>query len=69
MFVENRNDHVPVGVGALPLDDIFPPNTWKRLSVCTGWQKVVGAMENSSYFESLEAKAKEMYHEKLSCIG
>ena len=27
------------------------------------------AMENSSYFESLEAKAKERYHEKLSCVG
>ena len=26
-------------------------------------------MENSSYFESLEAKAKEKYCEKLSCIG
>ena len=26
-------------------------------------------MEDSSYFESLEAKAKERYREKLSCIG
>ena len=26
-------------------------------------------MENSSYFESLEAKTKEMYREKLSCVG
>ena len=26
-------------------------------------------MDNSSYFESLEAKAKEKYREKLSCIG
>ena len=34
-----------------------------------GWQEVVRAMENSSYFESLEAKTKEMYREKLSCVG
>ena len=26
-------------------------------------------MENSSYFESLEAKAKVKYCEKLSCVG
>ena len=26
-------------------------------------------MENSSYFESLEAKAKGKYREKLSCVG
>ena len=26
-------------------------------------------MENSSYFESLDAKAKERYREKLSCVG
>ena len=26
-------------------------------------------MENSSYFESLDAKAKERYCEKLSCVG
>ena len=26
-------------------------------------------MENSSYFESLEVKAKERYREKLSCVG
>ena len=26
-------------------------------------------LENSSYFESLDAKAKERYREKLSCIG
>ena len=26
-------------------------------------------LENSSYFESLDAKAKERYHEKLSCVG
>ena len=26
-------------------------------------------MENSSYFEPLEAKAKERYREKLSCVG
>ena len=26
-------------------------------------------MENRSYFESLEAKTKEMYREKLSCVG
>ena len=26
-------------------------------------------MENSSYFESLEAKAKGKYCEKLSCVG
>ena len=26
-------------------------------------------MENSSYFESLEAKTKEMYREKLSYVG
>ena len=25
-------------------------------------------MENSSYSESLEAKTKERYHEKLSCV-
>ena len=30
---------------------------------------MVRAMENSSYFESLEAKAKERYREKLSCVG
>ena len=30
---------------------------------------MVGAMKNNSYFESLEAKAKEMYREKLSCVG
>ena len=34
-----------------------------------GWQKVVRAMENSSYVASLEAKAKERYCGKLSCIG
>ena len=34
-----------------------------------GWQEVVRAMENSRYFESLEAKAKEKYREKLSCAG
>ena len=34
-----------------------------------GWQKVVRAMENSSYFESLEVKVKERYREKLSCVG
>ena len=34
-----------------------------------GWQEVVRAMENSSYFESLEAKAKGSYCEKLSCVG
>ena len=35
----------------------------------TPWlAKVVRAMENSSYFESLEAKVKESYHEKLSCV-
>ena len=33
-----------------------------------GWQEVVRAMENSSYFESLEVKAKERYREKLSCV-
>ena len=33
-----------------------------------GWQKLVGSMENSSYFESLEAKAKELYREKLSYV-
>ena len=26
-------------------------------------------MENSSYFESLEAKAKVKYCEKLACVG
>ena len=26
-------------------------------------------MENSSYFESLEAKTKEMYREKVSFVG
>ena len=26
-------------------------------------------MENSSYFKSLDAKAKERYREKLSCVG
>ena len=34
-----------------------------------GWQEVIRAMENSSYFESLDAKAKERYREKLSCVG
>ena len=34
-----------------------------------GWQQVIRAMENSSYFESLDAKAKERYREKLSCVG
>ena len=33
-----------------------------------GWQEVIRAMENSSYFESLDAKAKERYREKLSCV-
>ena len=48
---------------------------WERLTnlhlwvTLPGWQEVVRAMENSSYFESLEAKAKEKYREKLSCIG
>ena len=40
-----------------------------RVSYTPGWQEVVLAMENSSYFESLEAKAKERYREKLSCVG
>ena len=36
----------------------------------TPWlQEVVGAMENSRYFESLEAKVMERYREKLSCVG
>ena len=30
---------------------------------------MVQAVENSSYFESLEAKAMERYREKLSCVG
>ena len=30
---------------------------------------MVRAVENGSYFESLEAKAKESYREKLSCVG
>ena len=34
-----------------------------------GWQEVIRAMENSSYFESLDAKAKERYREKRSCVG
>ena len=34
-----------------------------------GWQEVIRAMENSNYFESLDAKAKERYREKLSCVG
>ena len=34
----------------------------------TGWQEVVRAIENSSYFKSLEAKAKERCCEKLSCV-
>ena len=33
-----------------------------------GWQEAVRAMENSSYFESLEANAKGSYCEKLSCV-
>ena len=33
------------------------------------WQEVIRAMENSSYFESLDAKAKERFREKLSCVG
>ena len=34
-----------------------------------GWQEVVWAVENSSYFECLEAKAKERYREQLFCVG
>ena len=41
----------------------------KTIIIPPGWQKVVQAMKNSSYFESLEAKAKERYYEKLSCVG
>ena len=48
MFVENRNNHVPFGVGALPLD-IFPPNTWTWLSVCC----------HKYYYHSLNG---EFYH-------
>ena len=48
---------------------------WERLTnlhlwvTPPGWEEVVRAMENSSYSESLEVKAKEKYREKLSCIG
>ena len=34
-----------------------------------GWQKAVRAMTNNMYYESLEAKAKQWYREKLSCMG
>ena len=30
---------------------------------------MIRAIENSGYFESLDAKAKERYREKLSCVG
>ena len=33
------------------------------------WQEAVRAMENSSYFESLDTKPKGKYCEKLSCVG
>ena len=46
---------------------------WERLTNLhlsrTCEQEVIWAMENSSYFESLEVKAKERYLEKLSCVG
>ena len=32
-------------------------------------EEVIRAMENSSYFECLDAKAKETYRENLSCVG
>ena len=34
-----------------------------------GWQKAVRAIVNSMYYESLEAKAKQRYREKLFCLG
>ena len=47
----------------------FTPLAHVSVTPAPGWQEVVRAMENSSYFESLEAKAKERYREKLSCVG
>ena len=48
--------------------NILTPRVHMQVTL-TGWQEAVRAMENSSYFKSLEAKAKKQYCEKLSCVG
>ena len=48
-------------------ENVEPIHTSRaHVSYTPGWQEVIRAMENSSYFESLDAKAKERYREKLS---
>ena len=47
--------------------NLFTPARTCELRPC-GWQKAVRAMAITMHCESLEAKAKQLYRETLSCM-